>query len=375
MSTRLSGLLAAGGLVGAVAIGCSSSTSPANPSNEGGLMHPPDSGIGHLVAEGGEANAPSPMDDGTTGKLCKTDMECQTVAGTNVCSSRFVNRITNVLVTLWNTGVCIKPLPTAAGQGGNCDPTDPMNDPMGQFIHFCDGPDDPSSPGMCIPFTNPAQAGQGLCFPKCTFKTDGTAAIGCAGHNACGPVTYFMDPMTQVITGYGFCQGACSTDSDCADLPAPPGDAGTYHCQTDIGLCTTTPITKRAKNIGDACSRAGTTNDETKGSCNCIAGTTNLGFCSSVCTVGGAPCPNGWACDSGEPASLSFQMGAMMVPLTKQTAGSLGICTPLCMSTDAAAPASDASPPASDGSAPAATGCPANSSCTPGPLVGANCQP
>ncbi len=381
MLTRLSGLLAAGGLVGAVAIGCSSTSPPASSPDDGGLVHP-DSGVGHLGKDV-DASPATPMDDGTTGKLCHSDTECQTVAGTNRCSNDYTVRITNVPVKIWGTGVCIKALPTAAGQGGNCDPTDAVNDPLGQFIHFCDGADDPSSPGICIPFDVAApQPGQGICYPKCTFKNDGTAATGCAGHNACGLITYFMDPMTSVVTGYGFCQGACSTDSDCADLPAAP-DAGAYHCQTDLGYCTTTPIAMRTKNIGDACTHVGTVNDSTRGACNCAFGSAMLGFCTSVCTVGGAPCPNGWACDSGEPASLSFQMGAKMVSVTKPNVGMLGTCTPLCTPADAAAPApvSDANVPA-DGSAaaeagppPAAGGCPANSSCMAGAVVGADCQP
>ena len=307
---------------------------------------------------GGSGTMPGAVDDGTTGKLCTTDRECQTVAGTNRCSNDYTVRITNVPVKIWATSVCIKALPTAAGQGGNCDPTDAVNDPLGQFTHFCDGPDDPSSPGICVALDAAApQPGQGICYPKCTFKTDGTPATGCAGHNACGLVSYFLDPQTNTVTGYGFCQGACSQDSDCADVPAPPGDAGTYHCQPDIGYCTTTPITKRAKNIGDACSHVGVVNDVTQGACNCASGTTNLGFCTSVCTAGGPPCPNGWVCDTGQPVSLSFAMGATQVGLSKQTKGMIGTCAPPCV---AGGPAAQ---------------CPTNSTCNATSVAGADCQP
>jgi len=223
-------------------------------------------------------------------------------------------------------------------------------------------------------------------LPKCTFKNDGTAATGCAGHNACIPFTYVIDTANTVI-GVGFCLGSCLTDSDCADLPPPPGDAGSsYHCQADTGYCTPTPIAKRTKNIGDACSNVATPGDTATGACNCVTGAANIGFCTSRCVVGGPACPNNWLCDPGEPATLTFtdQAGKKTsYPVPKPTAGAIGICVPACALADAGASMSDASAPAAtDGSVtaeagapPTANGCPPNSSCTGGSSVGAGCFP
>jgi len=385
MSMRLSGLLAAGGLVGAVAIGCSSS-SGGTPGNDGGLVRA-DSGVMHLKTDA--ASVATPTDDGTTGMACKQDSDCQMAAGVNVCSNAFVTT-SRPPSQLWGTPVCIKPLPRTAGTG-NCDPTDPMNDPMGQFVHFCDGPDDLTAPGFCLANdVNQPLPNQGVCLPKCTFMNDGTAATGCAKHDACIPFTYILTTGNTVV-GVGFCLGSCLTDTDCEDLPAPSGDGGSYHCQTDTGYCTTTPIAKRTKNIGDACSNPATGGDTATGACNCASGATNVGFCTSRCVVGGPACPNNWICDPGEPATLTFtdQANKMTSFPGKATQGAIGICTPACASADAAAPTADASAPAAsdaatDGSsAPApeagpvapAAGCPPNATCQAGAVVGSTCTP
>jgi len=189
-------------------------------------------------------------------------------------------------------------------------------------------------------------------------------------------------------------------------------------CQTDVGLCTTQPL-MRSLPIGAAC----TSSDFTSGACNCdFDPTTNAGFCTTVCVVGGTPCPTGWVCDSGEPTVVNLGNGN--IPITTQTPGLAGTCLPACITgaaattsaavmldggadgavmesadagdapTDAASPApldagGDAAIDAASASAPEAgvdaapvldsgtygVTCPAGSTCTPGTVAGPDCLP
>jgi hypothetical protein len=379
MGSRLSGLLAVCGLGVAMVVGCSSSQSSTCPA---GYTCNPNGGSGSSSglfrkfndAAGSSGTTPSIVPDGTTGKACKTNAECigDGGAGINKCSSAYAFKFYGVQVELWASPVCIIP-PSATG---NCDPA-PATDPLGQGVHFCDGPDDPSAPGICLAFNPSAPvAGQGVCYPKCTFGTDGSAATGCVGASACGLVNYLLDTSAAGpdggglslanVQGVGFCQSACQKDADCSPL-------GTgFVCQNDLGDCTMKTLA-RTKQPGAACTTAGTTNDETTGACFCAAGSTGAGFCSSVCTVGGNPCPDGWVCETGEPTVLDFGAGApTFPPLTKQTSGMLGTCTPACTPADAGA----SEPPeagASDGSAPST--CPAMSTCQTTTIASPNCAP
>jgi hypothetical protein len=304
------------------------------------------------------SNGQSPGSDGTTGLRCAQDSDCvgDSGAGTNRCSDDYQETFYNVTVQVWDPPVCIIP----PSNTGNCDPA-PASDPNGQSPHFCDGPDDPSSPGVCLPF-NPTEpvSGQGLCYPKCTFGTSGSAATGCVAPNACVLWTYLYDSTTSAVTGLGYCQSACQKDSDCQTL------GSSYVCETDIGSCTTAKVT-RTKSIGAACTTAGSNNDETTGACFCAAGTGADGFCTSTCVSGGAPCPSGWVCDTGEPATLDFGAGVPTVSLTTQTTGMLGTCAQACPAIDAgSANTSDAAPTSE-------TSCPPNSQCSSISIAGPDC--
>jgi|HubBroStandDraft_1064217.scaffolds.fasta_scaffold02840_6 hypothetical protein len=300
--------------------------------------------------------------DGTTGLACTTDADCigDGGAGINRCSRDYQGTFTAVDVTEFATPVCI--IPPAAG--GNCDPGT-----VADQIQFCDGdPNDPSSPGVCVPLNPTApMTDQGVCLPKCTFLTDGSAATGCPGKDACSFNTYVAVPDATAdagvdILGIGICQSACRTTADCAAL------GSTYSCEPDIGECTPNAPLARTKMPGDAC----TTADTTSGACFCATGSGTSGFCTLDCVIGATPsdCPSGWVCDTGEPTILDFGPGSpTFPPLTKQTSGAIGICLPVCTSAEAGAAASEAS-------AAVPGGCPGTSSmCSTGDIAGPDCTP
>jgi hypothetical protein len=377
------GAFVVGGLVGLIAAGCSSSdTTTASDGGDAGTRRMLDASPGG----GGDDAADSGSFDGTTGKPCTSDSDCVTATGPgiNTCSSDYGFSITDVTVALWATPVCIVTPPQSAGEG-NCDPAPQGNDGL---PHFCDGPDDPTSPGLCVPFdVNNPQPGQGVCYPLCTFAIDGSKATGCAGTDTCFPVTFLRSTSAGTVTGYGFCGGGCQQDSDCTPLGAG------FVCQTDIGYCTQKKVT-RTKAIGTACtvSLTGAADDVTTGACNCDSDPmTGQGFCSSSCVVGGLPCPGGWTCDAGFPNPLTFTSSTgttITVPLTAQNIGTPGVCRPACTLADAGVVDSGAAPGADGGddagSDAAATpivldggvgGCPVNATCQNVDLAGPDCVP
>jgi hypothetical protein len=369
-------LLASGLVVGASAYGCSSGDSSGGPGDAG-----TDGGVVHKEAAasddgGGQGDAPTGMPvDMTSGKTCTKDTDCKADPnnpGLNVCSNRYGFKITGLTVSLWPTPLCIVTLPQ--GGGGNCDPAPPA-DPAGQGLHFCDGPDDPTAPGICLPLNaQTPMAGQGICLPKCTMKPDGTATTGCPGKDTCVPYTWTLD-QSGVVTGFGFCQGTCQQDSDCSAL-------GTgFVCQQDIGFCAKAAAqATRSKKIGDACAQA----DETSGACHCeynqnVPAATVSGFCTSACVVGGKACVNGWTCEAGEITPLVFSNDGGTIPLTGQNTGTSGNCFQPCTNpvgdagTDAASDAATdaAPPPPADGGTGGS--CPPNTTCQNITAAGPDC--
>jgi hypothetical protein len=298
----------------------------------------------------------------TTGKPCESDADCKGTSGpgTNVCSIDYTFIVNGVKAQLWPTPLCLPRLPTTANSG-SCDPAPPY-DPTGSSIHFCDGPDDPGSPGICIPNNTAAPvSGQGVCLPKCTFATDGSPATGCPGKDTCAPYTFVLPPgdagaPAPPPVGYGFCQGSCQQDSDCTAAP-PKGLGPGYSCQLDIGFCTKTPVVRAVDAgaaIGDGC-RSPATGQST--ACFCAANsTTQAGYCTSACVVGGAACPSGYTCDNGFGGTLSFG-DAGTYSYSKQTVGSVGTCYASCTHIDSG------------------VGCPPNSTCGSSTLAGPDCIP
>jgi hypothetical protein len=406
------GPLIAGGLVAVVAGGCSSSPAPAKAGDAGANHRPLDAGVTSDDSGLGAAGF-----DGTTGMRCTTDDDCLPNGGPgiNKCSIDYASRfqITNVLVDLWATPVCIM-----APDIAPCDP-DPTNSNDG-YPHFCDGPDAPSSPGICIP-DDPTDPHTGFCYPQCTFAIDGSAPVGCAGTNTCNPYTFVRSLTTQTVTGFGYCAGGCQQDSDCHLLGAD------FVCQTDIGYCTQAKV-QRTKAIGTACATTATTDDSGSGACYCDEDfTTGAGFCSTSCIVGGVPCADGWVCDLAFQSPLVFSSatatgGSISVPVTLQNQGLPGVCRVACAiadggvadaggtvteagttdagetlneagsadaGSDAATPADAAAEDASEGDAapdagpapvpdasPAvALACPPNTTCSAANLAGPDCVP
>jgi hypothetical protein len=260
----------------------------------------------------------------------------------NKCSSSLgYNASTNTTVQPFPTPICVVPPGTS---GFNCDPT-PPGDPTGTYIHFCDGPDVSSSPGVCVPATTPPSAGRGICEPPCAFTLDGSPASGCIGSDTCVQNAIAVTQGGQLL-GEGYCQGTCETDADCATL------GSNFVCQTDTGYCTTRRVT-RTKALGAAC----TANDLVTGVCNCLITSSTTGYCTSACIVGGAPCKNGWICETFQPAAIALGGGSVVV-VPAANAGLAGVCAPPCNPSDAGA-----------GS------CPPNSACQTSTVSGPDCLP
>jgi hypothetical protein len=359
-------LVASSALLGAMGTatgsGCSSSSSnngSGDAGNEGGgIVHHLDSGGGGDDAGDG---ATGPTYDMTTGMPCTSDTMCKSAngPGSNICSTGV--GISNPFFGVsgaspWPTPICMMK-PPAAGSQGNCDPA-PSYDPQGQELHFCDGPDDPSSPGICIP--NNAQmptSGAGFCYPKCTFAIDGSKQQGCIGADTCVPFTFVLFNNDAGVpqpppVGYGYCYGACQQDADCSGL-------GTgYKCQVDLGFCTKTPVTREADAggaVGAACTNP---SGGTSTACYCPANTTTgAGYCTSSCVVGGNPCPTGYVCDNGLGGMVSFSNDGGDYTLAMQNPGTLGTCFEKCTAVDASA------------------GCPPNGLCSNASLAGPDCVP
>ena len=192
------GAFVAGGLVGLIAAGCSSSNeSAATDAGDGGFVRKMlDGAIG--IGTGDDAgDAGGGVVDGTTGKKCSSDSDCHPDggAGVNMCSVDVGGTITGVTVQLWATPVCLVP-PSGSSAQGNCDPV-PQGVDDG-LPHFCDGPDLATSPGLCLPFDlNNPQPGQGTCYPLCTFVLDGSKPAGCVGTDTCLPVSFVRDGTTR----------------------------------------------------------------------------------------------------------------------------------------------------------------------------------
>ena len=389
MLKRISAVLVAAGCV-ALASNCSSSNNtPSGTCPVGDVCtKTPDSGsfqrfddaASTTTPKGDAAVSTSTGFDGTTGLACKSDADCQPDggAGVNMCSSTYGGMVVSpagVMAAIFATPVCMVPLPSSATTG-NCDPgTDSTQ------VHFCDGPDDSTlvgvaggPPGLCVPndFTAP-MTNEGICYPLCTFALDGSAAKGCAGHNACLPVTFLLDSTNNTALGVGYCTSACQTDADCAGLGA------TFGCEADVGYCTMTKKT-RTKAPGQACAITTAQNDDTTGACFCDAGATDTGYCSALCLVGGNACPAGWVCDTGEPALLEFGSGTPQIPVTKENPGLVGICSPSCSSptgsdggtvsgSDGGSASDAATPSAGDGGG----SCIAGSTCTASTVEGPDC--
>jgi hypothetical protein len=260
--------------------------------DDGGESVTPSAADASASADGAAAGDAAVNYPGTTGKPCKSDADCKG----NICE------LTDP------TPVCVPYVDPSLG--GNCDPgTD------GAF-HFCDGPDTPTSPGVCFPAGN----GLGLCLPACSF-TDGRAITGCTGNNACSPFTFGM--VNGQPVGIGICRGGCMVDSDC--------QGSNNKCLVQFGLCNNEQVP------------AGTA------SCNCLVGS-GAGFCSQACVVSGSGvCPTGTVCEAFEPTGAGF---------TTQSPGLNGLCLPSCPG----------------GACPSPAQCVDPSSAT-GTVAGPDCQP
>jgi hypothetical protein len=345
LASRMFRLLAGVGLAGVVVIGCSSSSGGS--ASDGGADGPIFRRLSDAATDdGGGATG----FDGTSGKPCTTDADCKGRdggPGFNACS----NDAVGLNPGFEATPVCIE---TPPGSGTDCDPTTTL---------FCDGPDAPSSPGMCLALTNPPAPNQGLCVPKCTFAVDGSPPVGCVGKDKCSPIVFNLDTHNNVI-GVGFCHSFCETDADCSG-------AGTgLACQTDTGDCVPAQNkVTRTKHLGDVCTVSATTGTTT--ACNCATGASTAGYCTTACLVGGTPCPNGWVCDNGTPSVLMFQGSPTLIPVTMQNPSTVGNCFAPCGTADGGTvPPAEAGAPVDGGAA-----CPGTTTCQSMTVAGLECLP
>lgn len=304
---------------------------------------------------GGEASV-SLLYDGTVGLPCKSDLDCQPSGGPGlaVCSSSLTNPV-------FPTPVCVIPSGCNAGTDNN--------------VHYCDGPDDPSSPGVCL------SVGQGLCLPQCEFANDGSPAQGCQGNDACTFYGAGITANNQVI-GIGYCWGACTADSQC-----PTGSS----CQLDQGVCLTT-VSTPTKSVGQACTAA---DNNAGGACSCLTNPNDTsasapGLCTKSCQVDVTKnaCPSGFVCQAFEPTSFPAMGTTPATPgFATQNTGLAGVCVAACSGGDAGGGSSpgveaDASSgeggtlPSSDGSTGGGGGtCPPPMMCDTTTAAGASCLP
>jgi hypothetical protein len=340
-------------LVGGIALGsgCSSSnsnnrsgssSSATNETSEAGILHRGDASSTNVTTPDTGSSTGGGQYDGTVGQPCTSDADCQPAggAGVNICSSSLSSGV------LFPTPVCV--LTT-------CDPgTD------GQ-LHFCDGPDAPTSPGACLAIGQ----GEDLCLPQCQLLIDGKAPQGCSAGSACAQLAVGVDQAGDVAGAFGVCLSACVKDADC-----PTGTS----CQTDTGSCVTKIVTA-SKAPGAACTDA----DSTSGACPCFIG--NLpdggvtgGVCAPACVTGPtAACPSGFVCDGFLQTSIVATNGSTLAGFTLPNPGLVGRCFQACtaISVDSGTSATDAA--AAD--AATAGACPATSTCTTIETSGADCLP
>ena len=261
----------------------------------------------------------------------------------------------NLKDPLFPDAVCVDPSPCDLGDGTS--------------VLFCDGadPTDPTLPGICLPSGTATTGIAGLCLPKCTIPSDGTAPVGCHGKDVCNAFAFGTDASGKV-SGFGYCFGGCVADGDC-----PTGSK----CQKDQGLCVATLMTA-TKSLGATCS-ANDTSGTTYG-CNCLTNPkTQLGYCSQFCIVGQpSNCGAGFVCDAQLPTMLTGGTAGF----TTQNAGLGGTCLQACGNApvaDAGSPtggdaSSDAAPEAGGTGTPAAM-CPITANCTTTTPAGPVCVP
>jgi hypothetical protein len=272
-------------------------------------------GVGTIGDSGSAATSSSAASAGTTsmydntlGNVCQSDLDCEPAGGpgVNTCS------LTTFSEAIFPTAVCIQK---------SCDPgTDGAT-------HFCDGPDAPSSPGVCVNLGGTPPTG--LCLPTCLFASDGSAAVGCQANDAC--VLYDFGTLAvapaggagTTLIGVGYCFGGCTKDADC-----PTGNL----CQVNEGICVKS-VAAPTKTIGTACTAADNGSSASAATCDCFLNSSTMkGACSQFCLVGSTadPCPSGYVCDALEPTELTDQAGASMPGFPTQNAGLAGSCVATC---------------------------------------------
>jgi hypothetical protein len=325
--------------------GCSSSNSGSPPGQDSGTIHHQD------AATNQDSGGTTATYDGTTGLPCTKDADCLGDAGGPGNVKCSITALPSVFGgdAIYPSGVCM----ITPAQGGNCSAPNDGN------FHFCDGPDQQGSPGICVPLPPPAVTGD--CLPLCLFPADGTAAQGCVGKDACIPFGFGTQSSGAAI-GIGYCWGGCTQSSDC-----PTGNV----CQTNLTQCvkSATPITAAGSScLGSAKPTA---------ACNCFATVAppQNGFCADSCITGDPTgCPAGQVCDANLPTELVGANDATATGFTQQNSGLVGVCLPTCTLGTGDAGTKDSGAKTDAGSGGGCGGF-ANAVCQSTTAAGADCAP
>lgn len=308
--TALVGLVSSMG-----AAGCSSDSSggDADAATDTGL---PD--VKKPKEAGAEEDAAGPPEEGTVGKECKADTDCN-VAGAkndNICTLGAAAD-----GDLYGSPVCIQ---LACKQGGG-----------GTFADlFCD-----DGAGLCV---TSGSTLNGVCLPACGFDS-ASVTSKCNGGNKC-LFEYYGTTSEMKVVGVGYCEASCVTDADCK------GTAG-QKCQTETGTCKNADkITTYPRIPGEACNASastpecfcipvgGTGVNKDKGVCtkSCITGAGGNAVCGAAgdggaTGDGGTGDTAGWTCTAQMP--LKDDMG--VAAFTGQPDELKGICAKPCLDVDA----------------------------------------
>jgi len=267
--------------------------------------------------EGGDEDAAGPPEEGTVGKECKADTDC------NVAGSKNDNICTQGATAdgdLYGSPVCIQ---LACKQGKN-----------GTFADlFCD-----DGAGLC---TVASGSTSGVCLPACGFDS-ASVTSKCNGGNKC-LFEYYGTTSAMKVVGVGYCEAACVTDGDCKGT-------GGQKCQTETGYCKNPDkIEKYAKMPGEGCNGAAATDEcfcirvggagasKDKGVCtkSCITGAAGNAICGAAgdggaTGDGGTGDTTGWTCTAQMP--LKDDKGA--AAFTGQPDDLKGVCAKPCQDVD-----------------------------------------
>ncbi len=156
----------------------------------------------------------------------------------------------------------------------------------------------------------PATATSAYCVEPCTIGMIPSGEVKCHNRHdtACS---------ASRSGAFAYCRPACRGDFDCSGRK----------CDLARGLCVDAPNLNGTRPVGTACDPNATTNaclGPCLGFTSDDGGSSNLGFCSGLCTIGEVGC--------GVDPTSKGQVGSMCLfaPSQSNDLGDLGFCAQLC---------------------------------------------